>query len=453
MLKTTVNGQRGYTVTYTPTSRTITYTNYSTIGQAAATTTDATFSTGAAICNDCHNNDISKVNIDKPWSITATYSSARAVVGYLSTPYFDNYTMNYAKRSVFKQGGPVGARNDRRKPMGGHFGTSVAGNSVKDRSTGIINGLCTPCHDPHGISNALGASGAGIAKAGRDYGVPLLKGTWITSPYREDKADKLIARGGGKLTSSFLNKAAAPGYHIDQNTFMPMRTLDGVGATTLIVSPSTHSSQRFRAFNINSSVSNRPNYPQWKDTDFAGLCTQCHSRQSLTGSSAATTSATWRTRQRIHQSVAGWGSTNGTNSGNSLHAYTCSKCHAPHTSRLPRLLVTNCLDVRHFGQSTLSSPTIGSTASGTTNPGNIVQSSVSTGKGAGRFPGGGRRYYGPPAGSLNPGGWWFKTNGNQGNVSLPVSAAYASDCHTTNNNAGGTTYNPSNQRWNNKTSW
>ncbi len=29
------------------------------------------------------------------------------------------------------------------------------------------------------------------------------------------------------------------------------------------------------------------------------------------------------------------------------HRFSCSKCHNPHASRLPRLMITNCLDVRH----------------------------------------------------------------------------------------------------------
>jgi len=31
------------------------------------------------------------------------------------------------------------------------------------------------------------------------------------------------------------------------------------------------------------------------------------------------------------------------------HQFTCSKCHNPHASRLPRLLITNCLDTKHNG--------------------------------------------------------------------------------------------------------
>uniref|UniRef100_UPI003D815B58 hypothetical protein n=1 Tax=Trichloromonas sp. TaxID=3069249 RepID=UPI003D815B58 len=29
------------------------------------------------------------------------------------------------------------------------------------------------------------------------------------------------------------------------------------------------------------------------------------------------------------------------------HRFSCSKCHNPHASRLPRLMITNCLDIEH----------------------------------------------------------------------------------------------------------
>ena len=29
------------------------------------------------------------------------------------------------------------------------------------------------------------------------------------------------------------------------------------------------------------------------------------------------------------------------------HRFSCSKCHNPHASRLPRLMITNCLDISH----------------------------------------------------------------------------------------------------------
>jgi hypothetical protein len=42
--------------------------------------------------------------------------------------------------------------------------------------------------------------------------------------------------------------------------------------------------------------------------------------------------------------------------GSKAHAFTCSKCHSPHASGLPALLIQNCID-----------PSLGSTTFGGTN--------------------------------------------------------------------------------------
>ena len=51
-------------------------------------------------------------------------------------------------------------------------------------------------------------------------------------------------------------------------------------------------------------------------------------------------------RPRAYNSFA-WGVTvDQTSTDVGYHAFTCSKCHNPHASRLPKLLITNCLDTR-----------------------------------------------------------------------------------------------------------
>ena len=50
----------------------------------------------------------------------------------------------------------------------------------------------------------------------------------------------------------------------------------------------------------------------------------------------------FRSSVRIHKAVKGWGN-------NKEHSYSCSKCHQPHNSGLPRLMQTNCLNVNHRG--------------------------------------------------------------------------------------------------------
>ncbi|MDH3997733.1 MAG: hypothetical protein OET90_02735, partial [Desulfuromonadales bacterium] len=43
-----------------------------------------------------------------------------------------------------------------------------------------------------------------------------------------------------------------------------------------------------------------------------------------------------------------WGATVDTGTTDSqYHEFSCSKCHNPHASRLPRLMMTNCLDTKH----------------------------------------------------------------------------------------------------------
>jgi predicted CxxxxCH...CXXCH cytochrome family protein len=434
ILKSTTIGLGGYAVTYKPAARTTSYKNYS-----VTTRTTATFNSGASLCNDCHNNDTRKVNINKPWSITSTYSSARAIGGYWSTPYFDNYTTNNVKRTTYKGGGGTKEGiKDYTKPMGGHFGSSI--NGVQAGHDFEVNGLCTTCHDPHGVSQALGAD--------RDHGIPLLKGTWVTSPYREDKADKIVKRGGGSNFSGLPNMGAVPGYHIDQNTFMTTPAPVNLGAASA-TGKGNRRAQAFRSFSLNSSAQSGTGMPNLAPATFAGLCLECHSQTTLTGAATSTTSKAWQSKERVHQSVAGWASTNGTNVTNKVHSYTCAKCHTAHVSKLPRLLVTNCLDQRHFGQSVSSS--INSIAASTT-PGNIVQSvQTSSAYGAGRFPGGGSRYSNTPGSAQNPGGWWFQTNGAT-NASQPGSPQYGSLCHNAAN-AGGATYSPINQRWNKKSAW
>ncbi len=74
---------------------------------------------------------------------------------------------------------------------------------------------------------------------------------------------------------------------------------------------------------------------------FAGLCVTCHKQEVLTD--GINKNQSWKSTDRLHESVKGWGA-------NTEHSYSCSKCHQPHNSGLPRLMVTNCLDASHRGK-------------------------------------------------------------------------------------------------------
>ncbi len=173
--------------------------------------------------------------------------------------------------------------------------------------TATVNTLCTPCHDPHGISRTLGAN--------QPYAIPLLKGTWLTSPYKEDQPP--VDPSGTSVVNGPDGKPRSWGkYYNPPNPTQPSAR-----------------------YNLDKTTFGTSRISE-QDDRFAGLCTNCHRKEALTDGTDK--NRNWKTVDRIHESVKGWGA-------NTEHSYSCSKCHQPHNSGLPRLMQTNCLDAKHRG--------------------------------------------------------------------------------------------------------
>lgn len=303
ILKNTVAGKGGYTVDYQP------------VAGGSASNKNLR-NAGASFCFDCHLSADGSTD-DKPWGFQATFGEAQAVIGYFDSPFLAPGTAGTQLRYPYK-----GLTHN----VGGHFGAS---SPLASAPLHQINGLCASCHDPHGVSptdvgicsntayvtKSACQSGAGIWTSTPQYGVPILKGTWMTSPYKEDAAPVNNAVGTVRDSTYPLGWDATPregvSYHLDQNTF-------GANIKSSVVGVSQTANQ------------------------FAGLCLGCHSKNSLTD---GTNGGTWKSADRIHESVKGW-------SANVRHNYTCAKCHTPHNgSALPRLMTTNCLNMTHKGRS------------------------------------------------------------------------------------------------------
>ncbi|OHB32812.1 MAG: hypothetical protein A2X79_04165 [Desulfuromonadaceae bacterium GWB2_53_15] len=391
ILKATTAGKGGYSVTYKPQAG------------GSAGTKDA-YNPGAGLCFDCHNTATAGT---KPWGYTGTYGSTQAVLGYWDTPYFTTGTFAPTQRYAYK------AFNATHK--GGHFGVSSAMLTTPSAS---INGLCTPCHDPHGVSPTLSQA----------YAVPLLKGTWLTSPYLEDAAPVNIneLRGGGSQAPGTLAVGSTPQYHIDQNTF---------GQETY---PAQGKEAPTGTKSIKWSFADTTNRVAQTSAQFGGLCLNCHSQASI-APSAASAAPAWKSLARVHNTVKGWGSTGTGNANSAAHSFTCSKCHTTHNYRLPRLMVTNCLDYKLRGQvnKTAAAPVKRS-----------QNSNNGSGGGGGGYPGGGG---GIPDGKATGtagedaaylGAWFFGSNAD------PTGYRTCHDVTT----AGGTTY-PTGHLWNTKTPW
>ena len=362
-LKETQAGKGGYPMSYMATANT----NPSSVNPYQA---------GAGQCFDCHETASSNVVLSpvskSPWGYTETFGATAPIKGYRDNPRFLG---PYSGASQFS-----GYRASK-TTNGGHFKASSA---LTTPAMGTIDGLCTPCHDPHGVSSSLGDKKA--------YAVPLLKGTWLSSPYKEDgpPSDNTStfnnARNNWAGTRPYPNRAnpqAVGIWRTDRNTF---------NMTDLSVK-------------ANQPVA----YGQvTEDAEtFAGLCLTCHPKGSLTSEASVTPTASvgWKSKDRVHRSVKGWGVTDGQTPRE--HAYTCSKCHQPHASGLPRLMQTNCLSGRHRGKQ--------------------VSGGVPSGSTLGHFP------Y----------GWWDNDAFTANSTSI---------CHGAPTANGSGSW-PNNQRWNNLVTW
>ncbi|MBT0652291.1 glycine-rich domain-containing protein [Geomobilimonas luticola] len=434
ILKDTTAGQGGYTVTYKPAA-----------GGSAATKN--VYNAGAGICFDCHQTASAGTT---PWGY-GTYGATKSILGYWDTPYFGaaGGTFPPTQRYTYKAG-TAGAKNAN---AGGHFGASSTLDNPPDAAH-QIGGLCTPCHDPHGVTK-------NTAKVSdQNYAVPLLKGTWVTSFYQEDLAPAATndKRGGGSK-QAILAGGSTPAYKIDQNTLQANKAA--------VSQNSTDTNLAWTWGTAGSSLNTLT------EDQFAGLCTTCHNKSALAPKAGQNTAPdAWKSRSRIHGTVEGWATTasaTDANANNAIHAFTCSKCHTPHNYRLPRLMVTNCLDYSHRGK-VASGGTVAATRgnNATTNNGNMMSSAYSTGNGAGRFPSGGARYNGTRGiGSNNssahyPGPWFFGINMDTNSQTPPTvpptetsPLSYSTYCHDTANagRSGDTPTYPASQRWNSKTPW
>ncbi|HER62541.1 MAG TPA: hypothetical protein ENO11_01005, partial [Desulfobacteraceae bacterium] len=208
ILKDTSSGKGGYLVSYKPEA-----------GGSAETRNE--HKAGAALCLNCHLTSADDVEADsQPWSYDETFGASAPIIGYYDSEYLEPGEAGPQKLFSYK------ALNEN---AGGHFDASkpLISSPMHD-----INGICTPCHDPHGVSPTHVGScdppyssyvtrpdcinGGGNWTIRQDYGIPLLKGTWLTSPYREDAAP-----GATNLPAGWsgMSVRSNPGYHIDQNTF------------------------------------------------------------------------------------------------------------------------------------------------------------------------------------------------------------------------------------------
>jgi hypothetical protein len=260
---------------------------------------------------------------------------------------------------------------------------------------------CSYCHDVHELALATGDAAAGK---------PYLRGTWKGNPYKEDGAPSgawntytsptLLKWGAvprGLNTNSTLG-----GYQIDQNNGSPTSTwtiADSAGLCILChnqnqagtavsvdtldwfgtndwIGTNGHSNAVIGGTGVNRANIYNPNTraegTAWNQPGMAynNVTTKASSDWMLGlrnlggGGYSYVQTDTTTTNSRgvtppIYIGTSGnqrytythsisWGvDFNTITAQTQYHRFSCSKCHNPHASRLPRLMITNCLDVQH----------------------------------------------------------------------------------------------------------
>src|SRR6185369_16104656 len=279
ILKETFAGKGGYRVTYKPSVNS--YAN-----------SKNPFNPGAGLCFDCHETPRAGIT---PWGYNSTFGATQPIMGYKDTLRFGPGSKGSTGRFA--------NRESRTEIASSHL---KAGKFLNYSVHGRINGLCTPCHDPHGVSRTLGAR--------MPYAVPLLKGTWLTSPYLED-GPPANTSGGSGLAKGDPNSNLTITSKNDDMSKMKREGNVGSGASGT-GAPREPMSRAGVKYNVYRNTFPGDRHITENDDTFGGICLKCHAKEKFSGDTKT---------DKIHRAVKGWGN-------NKEHAFPCSKCHQAHNS-------------------------------------------------------------------------------------------------------------------------
>jgi len=249
---------------------------------------------------------------------------------------------------------------------------------------------CSYCHDVHDRNQAPGDTVSGQ---------PYLRGSWKGNPYPEDGAPQLnhsytSFNRYGQVPRASTSSNEVGGYQIDQNNGSPNAWTadqfgslcelchgDGDGSWTAAeidkINEFGDPAQAWVGTNGHSAAvkggggSNAADILTAAIRNPSGIGTDRNNSgdpdmgyYSYNGDRGYGFRSLHKNGWQLKPSLSGssenyafkdysWQDLNGndinTDTGldTSVHEFTCSKCHNPHASRLPRLMITNCLDTKH----------------------------------------------------------------------------------------------------------
>jgi predicted CxxxxCH...CXXCH cytochrome family protein len=349
----------------------------------------------AQICWACHDSLGSPVS---EWGLNTDTngSGTNYNFGSVSTSNWYSASWTSAAGFTYKNGNlTTGLASGGASVHAANFGASGPGTD----SVGAIR--CSYCHDVHSLNRASRTtSSATYSDSGTT--APYLRGSWRGNPYAEDGAPitgstSYYANNDmfGRVPRGGTNDTLSGGFFIDQNTTntpasMNWTLANSAGLCVLCHSDNVDDMNQFgtasagwnagtgqvnghanavlggtgtssgNATNI-FRESNRHSTGITYDRNGAGNPTQAYMNasgdrgygfRSQTGENEG-----WNLNPQMDDGGTNrpygfnsysWGANvDDTSTQDQYHQFSCSKCHNPHASRLPRLMITNCLDTNH----------------------------------------------------------------------------------------------------------
>ncbi|WP_084319052.1 CxxxxCH/CxxCH domain c-type cytochrome [Deferrisoma camini] len=348
--------------------------------------------TEAEICWNCHDsNGVSEWGVNNNantgglsydygsldvsnWTI-ATWTSAVPEFSYKTAAIQSTHSVNFTNGTAAVSGTPY------------------ATGGMSETVDNVADIRCSYCHDVHDLNKASGDTVSGQ---------PYLRGTWKGNPYNEDGAPQSSMDGNWTGTNRYgfvprgsadpNNNNGVGGYWIDQNSGNPNNgetlsttaglctlchgtDVDNMDYTTgegLWVGTNGHSNAVIggtgaQAVNIFRNTWRGGNAkPAGSGSDQSmGLAEETGRGYSYRGSwgygynpptnpasrAYAYKSFEWGTSAGGSTPKIATGTVELTVDDTTLqiqfHTFNCGKCHNPHASRLPKLMITNCLDTNH----------------------------------------------------------------------------------------------------------
>ena len=333
--------------------------------------TATTGTTEAQICWNCHaNNNISEWGLNSDTNGTAPNYNP----GTLNQASWVGATWTSGTALFSYKTGTI---------MSTHSANPAASAAGVDTVAQI---RCSYCHDVHNV----GAQGRrkGFNNGGNP---PYLISTWMGNPYLEDGAPLATSTYSatlnrfGAVPRGNTSSTSLGGYQIDQNNGNPTATwslTNSAGLCTICHGTNIDALNQFGTAanawigsnghsnaSIGGTGSVKANIFRNSDRSATAIVTgqngagnptmayrhavgdRGYGFRPLTG----TDTEGWYLLPAMNLNdrpygfnFYNWGATVDESTINTqYHKFSCSKCHNPHASRLPRLLITNCLDTKH----------------------------------------------------------------------------------------------------------